>query len=70
MVARRVADLTLDELRELIRSELMELTQSEGEDETDEALIYSDLTDFPIDDLGPWSDQVSLRREDMYNDER
>jgi len=25
--------------------------------------------DFPVDDLGPWSEGVSLRREDMYDDD-
>lgn len=24
--------------------------------------------DFPVDDLGPWPDRLSLRREDMYGD--
>ena len=25
--------------------------------------------DFPVDDLGPWPDDLSLRREDMYGDD-
>lgn len=25
---------------------------------------------FPVDDLGAWSDDFSLRREDWYDDER
>ena len=25
--------------------------------------------DFPVDDLGPWPDGYSLRREDMYGDD-
>lgn len=25
--------------------------------------------DFPVDDLGPWPDGFSLRREDMYGDD-
>lgn len=25
--------------------------------------------DFPVDDLGPWPDGLSLRREDMYGDD-
>ena len=24
---------------------------------------------FPVDDLGPWPDSLSLRREDMYGDD-
>jgi len=26
--------------------------------------------DFPVDDLGPWPEGLSLRREDMYGDWR
>ncbi|WP_207787570.1 DUF2281 domain-containing protein [Candidatus Thiosymbion oneisti] len=25
--------------------------------------------DFPVDDLGPWPDGMSLRREDLYGDD-
>ena len=25
--------------------------------------------DFPVDDLGPWPEGLSLRREDMYDDD-
>lgn len=25
--------------------------------------------DFPVDDLGPWPDKLSLHREDMYGDD-
>lgn len=28
----------------------------------------TDLDDFPVDDLGPWPENLSLRREDMYDD--
>jgi len=28
-----------------------------------------ELMDFPVDDLGPWPDGLSLRREDMYDDD-
>lgn len=24
------------------------------------------IMDFPVDDLGPWPEELSLRREDMY----
>ncbi len=68
MVAKCVADLTLDELRDLIRHEFVELSKTEPETESDE-LLYSDLSDFPVDDLGPWPDDSSLRREDSYDDE-
>ena len=26
------------------------------------------LPDFPVDDLGPWPENLSLRREDMYDE--
>lgn len=26
------------------------------------------LADFPVDDVGPWPENLSLRREDMYDD--
>ena len=26
------------------------------------------LLDFPVDDLGPWPDNLSLRREEMYDE--
>lgn len=28
-----------------------------------------ELLDFPVDDLGPWPEGLSLRREDMYGDD-
>jgi len=27
-----------------------------------------ELMDFPVDDLGPWPEGLSLRREDLYGD--
>lgn len=63
MVARRVADPILDQLRELIRSELREPTQSERENETDKALIYNGA-DF--DELAEvLSDQMRHKRSDV-----
>jgi hypothetical protein len=29
----------------------------------------SDLSDFPVIDVGPWPEGLSLRREDMYGDD-
>jgi hypothetical protein len=29
----------------------------------------SDLKDFPVHDVGPWPEGLSLRREDMYGDD-
>ena len=33
------------------------------------AVTGKELLDFPVDDLGPWPEGVSLRREDMYGDD-
>ena len=30
---------------------------------------HQDVLDFPVDDLGPWPEGLSLRREDMYGDD-
>ena len=30
---------------------------------------HQDLLDFPVDDLGPWPEGLSLRREDLYGDD-
>lgn len=30
--------------------------------------VVQTLDDFPVDDLGPWPEGLSLRREDMYDD--
>lgn len=30
--------------------------------------ISKESLDFPVDDLGPWPEGLSLRREDMYGD--
>jgi hypothetical protein len=29
----------------------------------------SPLADFPVHDLGPWPENLSLRREDLYRDQ-
>lgn len=29
----------------------------------------TDAWDFPVDDLGPWPQGLSLRREDLYGDD-
>ncbi len=33
------------------------------------ATVSSESLDFPVDDLGPWPEGLSLRREDMYGDD-
>jgi hypothetical protein len=29
----------------------------------------TDFSDFPVIDVGPWSEGLSMRREDMYGDD-
>ncbi len=36
--------------------------------ELSEVELYGDLSDFPVDDFGPFPDNLALRREDMYGD--
>ena len=31
--------------------------------------VKSDFSDFPVIDVGPWPEGLSLRREDMYGDD-
>ena len=31
--------------------------------------INKESLDFPVDDLGPWPDELSLHRDDMYGDD-
>jgi len=64
MTTKRVADLTLDELRDLIRQEFADLTQIKTDKRPDDNLLYSRFSDFPVDDLGPWRGHSSLRRDD------
>ena len=33
------------------------------------AVPGKETLDFPVDDLGPWPEGASLRREDMYDDD-
>lgn len=33
------------------------------------ATTNNESLDFPVDDLGPWPDGLSLHREDMYGDD-
>lgn len=40
-----------------------------GEFLEDEGQKFTDLSNFPVDDLGPWPESLSLRREDMYGDD-
>ncbi len=70
MGANRVADLTLVELRAIIRQEIEQAgLQPVPADTEDELAVYGDLADFPIDDVGAWPDDLNLKREDLYPDD-
>lgn len=60
----RVSDLTVDELMQLVRQAIREALTESGL----VTVIHPSLDDFPVDDLGPWPEGLSLRREDMYGD--
>lgn len=36
---------------------------------TRKTIANKGLVDFPVDDVGPWPEGLSLRREDMYGDD-
>ncbi len=70
MNTNRVADLTLDELRAIIREELVHAgLQPPPEETDDEVALYGDLSDFPEDDLGPWPENFDLTRDNLYSDD-
>ncbi|CAG0926561.1 hypothetical protein PLCT1_00087 [Planctomycetaceae bacterium] len=65
MEAKRLSDMTLEQLRLLIREEIQRTSREEHELQ----YIDGDLSDFPVDQWGSWPEHLSLRREDMYGDE-
>lgn len=65
MEAKRLGDLTLEQLRLLVREEILRTIREEREPE----YIDSDLSDFPVRSFGSWPEDLSLRREDLYGDE-
>jgi hypothetical protein len=66
--AERIGDLTLEQLRAIIREEMIgrglavPVTPSR-------ALRLADLSDFPVDSYGSWPEDLSLRRQGMYGDD-
>jgi len=64
----RVANLTVDELRAIIREEIERATRIAPQ-VADRTLVTSDLSDFPQDDLGSWPEGITLRREEIYDDD-
>ncbi len=70
MSENRIADLTFEELRAIIRQEIeqagLQATSAEAENDLAQ---YGDLSDFPVDDVGPWPADLDLNREDFYDDD-
>ena len=63
-----LSDLTLEQLYTIIRKEIRAALLEEHS-KLAEPIIENDLSNFPVDDLGPWPDNLTLRREEMYNDD-
>jgi len=65
MAELRVSDLTVEQLvalmRQVVREEIASTTQSQQN--------LSSLDDFPVDNLGPWPEGLTLRREEIYGDD-
>jgi len=64
MSQERLSDLTLDQLRALIREEILRLSDTDANERR-----RGPLEDFPVDSYGPWPTDLSLRREDIYTDD-
>ncbi len=66
---QRVAEMTVDELREMLR----ELVQAAVKTALHETTVYPKgkrpPLDFPVNDLGPWPAGLTFRREEMYGDD-
>jgi hypothetical protein len=68
MSTPKVSDLTVDELWAALREKMRELIREELHTQPVE-MTSDDLADFPVDDLGPWPESLTLRREEMYGDD-
>ncbi len=70
MSENRIADLTFEELRAIIRQEIeqagLQATSTEVESDLS---TYGDLSEFPVDDVGPWPADLDLNRENFYDDD-
>ena len=69
----RVSDMTVDELIARLRDEMRALVREAVSEALAEATPpptkRPSLDDFPVDDLGPWPEGLTLRREEMYGDQ-
>jgi hypothetical protein len=68
MSAPKVSDLTVDELWLALREKMRVLIREELHTQPAD-MSADDLADFPIDDLGPCPEGLTLRREEIYGDD-
>jgi len=61
----RVSDLTVEQLIALVRR----VAREEIAGGMSAASPTLTLDDFPVDNLGPWPEGLTLRREDLYGDD-
>ena len=66
----RVADLTTDELRALMREIVIDVLQEwSNQAEIKPFTGKRAPLNIPVVDVGPWPENLSLRREDMYSED-
>ena len=61
----RVSDLTVEELMKLVRQAVREALAAQPPQQP----TQRPPLDLPVDDVGPWPEGLSLRREDWYGDD-
>lgn len=66
MDAEHIGDMTIEQLRSLIHKEILKWSRQQVKPQS--GALIDDLSDFPVDDLGPWPENLTLRREEMYGD--
>jgi hypothetical protein len=67
MDAEHIGDMTIEQLRSLIREEILKWSRQRAKPQS--GALIDDLSDFPVDDLGPRPENLTLRREEMYGDD-
>lgn len=70
-LAERIADLAKQAQRPVqdVLEELLALYQKQMEAQSVYESDAHSLIDFPVDDLGPWPEGLTLRREELYGDD-
>ena len=69
-MSTRVTELSIDELRALVEDAVRRVLHEETQqDKQDKQITERPPLDIPILDVGPWPDNLTIRREDMYGDD-